>query len=254
MTIPPSSISAHVRELRIERHWTQKSLAAELGLSQSRLSEIETGQGAFTAEQFLRVLQLFNVTVDRFAARRTEIASQLQNAIARLGASHLFESDTVLPSERLQEVLPVIRETLVAPESSRQVTGLAPVIVNHINDINFSRLESELAALGRERRLYWLIDSVQEAVEHEDGKDLPREWRIRYRRTAALCGLSLRHWSAQSARIDVIPDVLDPVIASAESLAEVQAEASEAARRWRIVTRIKAEDFVDALREARDTA
>lgn len=254
MTKPLPTISARVRELRVARRWTQKELAAQLGLSQSRLSEIETGQGAFTAEQFLRILQLFNVTVDRFAQRRTEVASQLQNAIARLGASHLFESDTVLPSERLQEVLPVIRETLVAPESSRQVTGLAPVIVNHINDINISKLEGELAALGRERRLYWLIDSVREAVEREEKTDLPREWRVRYRRAAALCGLSLQHWRAQAARTRIVPDALDPEIASAESLAEVQAEASETARRWRIITRIKADDFTAALREARDAA
>lgn len=254
MTNLSPNISTRVRELRVERHWTQKRLAAELGLSQSRLSEIETGHGTFSAEQFLRILELFNVTVDRFAPRRTEVASQLQNAIARLGASHLFESDAVLPSERLQEVLPVIRETLVAPESSRQVAGLAPVIVNNIDDINISKLEGELAALGRERRLYWLIDSVREAVEHEEHKDLPREWRVRYRRAAALCDLSLRYWSAQLAQIRAIPDVLDPVIASKESLDEVQAEASETARRWNIVTRLTVDDFAGALREARDAA
>lgn len=254
MTSQAPIISTRVRELRVERRWTQTELAAELGLSQSRLSEIETGQGAFTAEQFLRILQLFNVTVDRFAQRPTEVASQLQNAIARLGASHLFESDTVLPSERLQEVLPVIRETLVAPESSRQVTGLAPVIVKHIDGINISKLEVELAALGRERRLYWLIDSVREAVEREGREDLPREWRVRYRRAAALCHLSLLHWRAQAAQTHIIPDALDPDIASAESLAEVQAEASETARRWHVITRIKADDFTAALREARDAA
>lgn len=251
MTNQASTISARVRELRVGRRWTQKELGAKLGLSQSRLSEIESGQGAFTAEQFLRVLELFNVTVDRFAARPTEVGSQLQNAIARLGASHLFESDSVLPSERLREALPVIRETLVSPDSSRQVTGLAPVIVSHINDINFSKLESELAELGRERRLYWLIDSVREAVGLQDEEGLPREWRVRYRRAAALCDLSLQYWRAQSPRTPVIPDVLDPEIASAESLAEVQAEGSEAARRWRIVTRITIDDFAAALRAAR---
>lgn len=251
MTASTPPLSARVRELRVERRWTQKALARELGLSQGRLSEIETGQGTFSAEQFLRILELFNVTLDRFAPRRTRVVSQLQNAIARLGATHLFESDELLPSERLREVLPVVRETLVAPESSRQVTGLAPVLVNHALDINISKLEGELSALGRERRLYWLIDSVREAVEREEGKELPREWRVRYRRAAALCDLSLQYWRAQAARIRVVPDVLDPEIASAESIAEVQAQASKTARRWHIVTRLEVDDFAAALRDAR---
>ena len=38
-------IATKVRELRKQRRWTQAELAKRLGLSQSRLSEIERGAG-----------------------------------------------------------------------------------------------------------------------------------------------------------------------------------------------------------------
>jgi hypothetical protein len=47
----------------------------------------------------------------RFAAPH----SDLQNALARIGALQLQESTDVLPSERLGDVSPVIREVIVAP-------------------------------------------------------------------------------------------------------------------------------------------
>ena len=46
-------IAAKVRELRRARRWTQAELAGHLQLSQNRLSDIERGDGSFTAEQFL---------------------------------------------------------------------------------------------------------------------------------------------------------------------------------------------------------
>ncbi len=57
-------IVARVRELRLERRWTQEELAKKLGLSQARLSEIERGGGSFAAEQLVELLQLFNVPLE----------------------------------------------------------------------------------------------------------------------------------------------------------------------------------------------
>src|SRR5262249_18893316 len=88
-------IAREVKRLREDRRWTQAELSKRLGLSQSRLSEIERGQGSFTAEQFLTILKLFNVSVTRFASARKP-STELQNALARLGADHLQESQEVL--------------------------------------------------------------------------------------------------------------------------------------------------------------
>ena len=46
-------IAAKVRSLRAARGWTQRALAGQLGLSQSRLSELERGAGSFTASNWL---------------------------------------------------------------------------------------------------------------------------------------------------------------------------------------------------------
>src|SRR6266542_4569294 len=126
MSRPPRTatrevIASKVRSLRGERHWTQAELSKRLGLSQNRLSEIERGQGSFTAEQFLTILRLFNVSVTHFAAERKP-SEELQNALARLGASHLQESQEVLPSDLLDEIETVVREVLFSAESPRHVT------------------------------------------------------------------------------------------------------------------------------------
>src|SRR5688572_32511928 len=92
-----------VRELRRARHLTQAELSQRLGLSQGRLSEIERGGGSFTAEQFLAILKLFNVSAAFFDSTAKSPTVALQNALARLGALHLRESEAVLPSERFEE-------------------------------------------------------------------------------------------------------------------------------------------------------
>src|SRR5262245_15672041 len=84
-------IADQVRALRQERHWTQATLADRLGLSQSRLSEIERGAGSFTAEQLLAMLRTFNVPLSYFAAPTRDPEAEIQNALARLGAAHLQE-------------------------------------------------------------------------------------------------------------------------------------------------------------------
>jgi transcriptional regulator with XRE-family HTH domain len=62
-----SDIARKVRELRTGRGWTQAELAERLDASQARLSEIERGDGSFSAEQLLTLFKLFNVGPDHFA-------------------------------------------------------------------------------------------------------------------------------------------------------------------------------------------
>src|SRR5689334_20800224 len=107
-----ATVAARVQQLRKDRRWTQAELSRRLGLSQSRLSEIERGSGSFTAEQFLEVLRLFNVAVTDFLPAKQSPASELQNALARRGAFHLRESAETVPSERLEDITAAVREAL----------------------------------------------------------------------------------------------------------------------------------------------
>src|SRR6516225_4309261 len=106
-------IGRKLRELRAERGWTQLDLAERLQISQGHLSQIERGSGSLTAEQFLKVLALFNVPSTYFAPSNQRADLDLQNALARLGALHLRERTDVLPSEQLDEVANVAREALL---------------------------------------------------------------------------------------------------------------------------------------------
>jgi len=243
-------VALKVQELRKGRRWTQAELSRRLRLSQSRLSEIERGSGSFTAEQFLTILKLFNVTASEFAPVPQGQDSELQNALARLGALHLQESSDVLPSERLSGASDVIREAIVGSESPRLVTALAPVLVGNIDHVNLKKLHLQLTEAGLGRRLAWLVENTLEAIRRELPGVSPTPWRRLYSRAQVVLGSFLDFVKVESDE-EPAPDVLDASIRSKQTLAEVTASASAISRRWGIVTTLQPEDFVEALRSAR---
>ncbi|MBI5534582.1 MAG: helix-turn-helix transcriptional regulator [Deltaproteobacteria bacterium] len=255
--MPPTrgQIADKVRQLRKQRAWTQAELSKRLGLSQSRLSEIESGRGSFTAEQFLQILQLFNVGVDQFSSQAPDHHAELQNVLARLGASHLRELEQVLPSQRLEAVGNAVREGLILG-GPRLVTALAPVLVLHIDAVNLHAIRAKLATLGLDRRLDWLVDNTAHAVREELGSRLPQEWARRYRRALVVLQSSLdflEHRERASADAALPPDLLDSHIRTKSTLRAVLAESSPISRRWGIATSLQPQDFVDALRAARES-
>ncbi len=175
-------ISKKVRRLRTDRRFTQTELANMLGMSQNRLSEVELGKGSFTAEQLIAIIKLFNVPLSHFAPMPVPVGDDLQNTLAQFGGSHLFESNEVLPSERLRDVMTVIRETLIYADSPRNITALGPVLVNHSDKLNLGKLRLQLVGFGMERRLGWVVDSTVDALRSELSRKLPRAVGQRYAR------------------------------------------------------------------------
>jgi transcriptional regulator with XRE-family HTH domain len=248
-------IVGRVRALREERRWTQAELARHLGLSQSRLSEIERGAGSFTAEQFVAILRLFNVGIDAFTPG-AEPTAELQNALARLGATHLHENVQVIPAPRLDVVENAIRETIAHAASPRLLTALAPVLVRNVDRIHLAAIATRLAELGLERRWAWILDNTLAALRGERGSDVPRRWALRYRRAEVSLVLFLDSVSdrlAEPGRSRATRDLLDPEIRTARTVAELEVSASEISKRWGIVTAIQPADFTAALRAARVT-
>lgn len=245
-------LARKVRDLRLARHWTQGELAAQLGLSQSRLSEIERGGGSFTAEQFLQILRLFNVTTDHFSAAQGTQEVALQNTLARLGATHLRESDAVLPSERVREVEVAVREVLLAPDSARLVAALAPVLVQNVEKANLEKLWLQLADVGRQQRLGWLVENTLAAIG-ADAPDAGKARQRQYRRAELVLHAFLQRvepvWQARART----SDVLDENIRSSKTLAEVSATSSPISQRWHVVTVLQPSDFAEALRGVRAT-
>jgi len=242
-------LGAKVRELRKARRWSQAKLAHEIGLSQPRLSQIENGVGSLSAEALLRILRLFNVGVEYFDVQY-EAVSPIQNALARHGAVHLVESQTLIPSS-LDEPIEVVWEVLRHPESTRHVTALAPVLVASSDGIALRELASRLARIGRDNRLGWLLESLRHAIPLAQNGTL-RERRAGHRAEVAAT-LLLDSGVIKAPPTSEALDLLDPDIRTAKTAEQVLAHASPEARRWGIATRIQTSDFVDALKAARES-
>ena len=242
-------VAVKTRALRTARSLTQAELAGILGMSQNRLSEVERGRGSFTAEQFLVLLRLFNVPASHFdPAAATDRAAQLQNALARLGASHLRESEAVLPSDELRDVISVVREALISG-APRLVTATAPVLVEHVDRAGLTRIDFDLRGAGLERRLAWVVENVLEAVRRRLATPQRREVATRYARAEAVLASFLEH-AVRTAAGDAPLDVLDPQIRSARTIEDVKARRTPISTRWGIITRLGPEDFARALEDA----
>jgi HTH-type transcriptional regulator / antitoxin HipB len=244
-----SEIAKTARELREERRWSQAQLGKKIGISQSRLSEIEGGAGSFTAEQLLALAQLFNVPPTRFAGAgsRPSVAADVQNALARLGATHVVEADAALPSERLESVHEATREALTLGEP-RLLTALAPVVIEHVNDVSLFRLDQELGRAGLVRRLPWFAANVVAALDGIDLRATPVRRRNKYRRAATV----LEHYLAgRPLPQDGPEDLLDATVRSQRTIDELRAEASPISRRWGVVTALQPADFTAAIESAR---
>lgn len=261
------AIGARLRELRERRGWSQVELARKLLLSQSRLSNIERGAQSLTAEELLETLRLFNVPVTEFAAAQPA-ESQLQNALERLGARHLRESSEILPSERVAEVNDVVREVLISADP-RQLTGLAPVLALHADEIDVRSLLAALAKLGFKSRLGWLVENTQAAIHREMEQPLPVYWRATYRRAqlelnGAYIFLATRVRASSSARRGARSssphrrrepaagyDILDRDVRSEKTIRQLERRASDISLHWKVLTAITVDDFVEALRASR---
>jgi transcriptional regulator with XRE-family HTH domain len=237
-------IAARVRALRQERGWSQAGLARHLGLSQPRLSEIERGGGSFTAEQLLILLDLFNVPIGEFLPP-TDPDDALQNALIQLGATHLRQVPGV-PSPTLHPTAhEAILATLLGSRAPRLVTALAPVLLQHHEDLSLPSLRDRLTALGRERRLGWLLENVRDALAAPPpGADA--SWRRRAARATVVLSEELAHFPPPSG--DVAPDLFDATIRSERSRNLVwEGRASPLSRRWGVVSELQPDDFRHAL-------
>jgi len=247
-----SEIAKVVRALRRDRAWTQSDLARKLGLSQSRLSEIESGAGSFTAEQFLQILKLFNVTTSRFTDGGPDRQAQIQNALARLGAHHLQEQSDLVPAEDLDEPSEVVRDTLIEGEP-RFLTALAPVLVSNIDRISLGKLYLDLGKVGLERRLGWICENTLAALNLALQDEVPRSWAQRARRAEVVLSAFLDATPVTGSANGKPPlvDTLDRSIRSKKTLDQVKASSSDISRKWDIVSSLTVADFAESLRAAR---
>ena len=235
-----TTIARRTRTLRTERRWTQRELADKLAMSQGRLSEVERGDGSFTAEQLVELLRLFNVPLHEIVGA-SPLEDELQNTLARLGAGHLRESTNALPSAHITHARAAVREALLDPRDTRLLLALAPVLVANIDALNLDLLHDELRRAGFPARVPWLVENVLAALAIAR----PPRRRGAWNRARTVLEDFLTRLPPPEG--DAPFDILDQGIRSAPTLARVRAEASAISRRWRVATDLQPSDFADAL-------
>ncbi|MBI1751257.1 MAG: helix-turn-helix transcriptional regulator [Acidobacteria bacterium] len=252
-----SQIGDTVRALRKKRGLTQRELANVLAVSQSNLSEIESGKASLSAEQFIVLLKYFNVPATVFEPTLADEGGTIQKALAAHGAYNLVEDPSILPSERLAQVETVIREVLVEGGPARSLTALAPVLFQNIDKINFTRLYARIRDLNLDLRFLWLLDNVLEAFRLE--KEATNDRKLLLAITKAENVLQ-RH--RITANLKTPPpkiglngaleeDSLDQSFASNQSVKEVRQKSSSISRHWGILTTLQPQDFAHTLSESR---
>ena len=214
------------------------------------------GRGSFSAEQLLEIFRLFNVDPSDFATdqHRTGYEDQLWSAAARLGASHLMESEDVLPSQRVQQVHDLLREGLAYARSSRLLTALASVLVARADQLQLHHLEEQLARLGLAHRLLWLAQNTVTAVQSLLSAAPRGALARRYRRADVVLISWLNTARPKRAVALRAPDVLDADIRSDKSRELAEERRSAISRRWGIVSELQPEDFARAIGAANEPA
>jgi transcriptional regulator with XRE-family HTH domain len=223
---------------------TQAELAGHLGMSQSRLSQVERGGGSFTAEQLIVMLRLFNVAIERFDPV-TRVDGSLQNALVEFGAHHLRVVPEVGIRSEHQSPERVVRAVLLHPDE-RFVTALAPVLLWRMDVISLPVLQREFVSAGVPGRLPWLVEHTLGAWREEP--TAPPEWRRRGQRAGLLMNLFLER--IPPVEPSVALDILDAGIRSQATLESAWDGADDVAGRWRVVTRIVRDDFIRSLNAA----
>ena len=147
-----------------------------------------------------------------------------------------------------------MRETLVTASSPRLLTALAPVMVQHADGLPLQALHRQLSAIGLEARLGWLAESTLDALAHGrvagTGAHASRARRVKAVLSSYLT-VARRLRRASQAQFE---DVLDGSIRSEATVNAVRQQRCAIAERWGVVTRLGRDDFVRALRAAREAA
>lgn len=249
------AITEGIKRIRKERHITQEEFAKLLGLSQQQFSVIERGNGSISAEQFVLILNHFNLSIDYFIKREASENedSLLQNALSRLGANHLKEIPGIFLPDKYTHLNEVIFETLNSTRSSRLITACAVVIVKNIQQINFNLIERKLSDVGRQNRLWWVLESALQSIQSLLKEEfLLRDLKLSYRRAEKILNTHILHKTHMAPKATSFSqsneDILDTGINSIKTLDSLKLNLDPLAKKWNIITSIKQSDFNEMFR------
>lgn len=242
-------ITQLLRETRHKKGVTQQSLAHILGLSQSRYSEIEQGKGSLSAEQFLIFMREFSLSFELFNKKGGQTPLNLVKlALKKWGAIHLASDESGLIHTNLYNLYATMTEVLVGYPQKDLICALAPVIIMNRDIINFDALGMKLYDIGLDGRLWWLTEAILWALRDRQKWFIPRELKDIYGESEEILTMKSKAANAFFSLRKAYPtDVLDDDIKTLRVLEKVRLERDTLASKWRLITRIRQEDFSKTL-------
>lgn len=236
-------IGEKLKKIRRDRQLSQQNLSGLLDISQAQFSKIESGKQSLTAEQFLYLIEKFNLSIDQFVKEKklNDITAILQNALIQLGATHLRQVPHIIVPQKYLDYNEVIIETLLLAPSSRLITALAPVIIKNYSEISYHLIIDRLETQKLTNRFGWVLEATWRKIYTGEKAYYLLERKL----------LDLGHPKKNKINPnEFFEDTLDRDILTEKTLNQVLKNRDYLAKKWHIITRLKIEDFEKALIEA----
>jgi transcriptional regulator with XRE-family HTH domain len=162
-------LGAHILRARRDSGLSQADLAKRSLLTQTRISDFESGRRQPSLDQLLRIAKALDVSIQRLlcgADRPGESLADLAVELRRLGIDDLWVKGTVVPGafRRPEEVIAL---ALSGPEPDPRVVEAIPAVLAW-NEINPTLLRAHGTVTGTTARIAWLAD-VTLAIERQGG-------------------------------------------------------------------------------------
>lgn len=126
----PNLEGSYVKALRLEQRWDIHTAARELGMSSSRLSEIETGNRPITELMMLKINKCYGVTHEELCTLppNTDILDDIVRNMTSLERRRfeLYLSSTMLPQDQRRSRLAVAKDRMVPPTGNPLVADIKP--------------------------------------------------------------------------------------------------------------------------------
>ena len=97
-------VGQRIRQLRKSRHLTQADLASRIGITQSDLSRMESGEYKVGLDTLFRILQVFELSMSRFFEEPAEAAHAEEAEDERSEQDELLSDFAALSDDARREV------------------------------------------------------------------------------------------------------------------------------------------------------
>ncbi len=156
-----------LRKYRRDNKLTQKEASRRLGVSQTYLSLLESGNRPITEELRMKAVQMFHLRLTELPARmnsyevRSATDDQLTSDLAALG----YEGFSHWKPSRLKNPADVLLSALKSPSRDARLVEAFPWIVLKFPEMEWKKMVSVANAYGLQNRLGFVTNVARQVAE-----------------------------------------------------------------------------------------